>query len=80
MRHLLFVTRGGNLDYQNDSLFHGLCSLPDTEICILNETNYDFMFRGLCSEEYLRSLYGKGFSLADRSLLRRNAFRTVNLC
>ena len=65
-RKLLFVTCGENLDYQNDSVFHGLCSLPDTEVAILNENSYDYMFKGLRSEAQLRSLYGKGFTLANR--------------
>ena len=66
MKHLLFITHGSDLDYQNDTVFHGLCSLPETEVAILNENNYDYMFKGLCPEEKLRSLYGKGFTLSNR--------------
>ena len=65
MKRILFVTKGDNCDYQNDCLFHGLCSLPDVEVYILDENNYDFMFKGLWTEEKLRSLYGKGFSITD---------------
>ena len=65
-RKLLFVTCGGNLDYENDSVFHGLCTLPETEVAILNENSFDYMFKGLRTEEQLRSLYGKGFTLANR--------------
>lgn len=63
MKRILFVTRGGDLDYQNDCLFHGLCCLPETEVFILNETGYDFMFSGLFSSAQLRSLYGRGFTI-----------------
>ena len=66
MQKILFITRGENIDYENDAVFHGLCSLADTEAAILNENSYDFMFKDLCSEAGLRSLYGKGFSLANR--------------
>lgn len=66
MRRLLFVTCGENLDYENDSVFHGLCSLPDTEVAILNETSFDYMFKGLRSDKQLRNLYGKGFTLTNR--------------
>ncbi len=65
MRRILFITRGGDLDYENDCCFHGVCSLPETEVCILNENNYDFMFKGLWSEEKRRTLYGKGFTITN---------------
>lgn len=63
---LLFITPGGNLDYTNDSVFHGLCSLPETEVAILNENNFDYMFKDLYSEAQRRALYGKGFTIANR--------------
>lgn len=63
---ILFLTVGENLDYQRDSLFHGLCSLPDNEVFILNEGDYDFMFTDLVPLEQRLKLYGMGYSISNR--------------
>lgn len=66
MKKILFITRGINVDYQNDCIFHGLSSMPDVEVFILNENNYDFMFQGLTSDEFRSKLYGMGFTVTNR--------------
>lgn len=63
MRKILFINKGDNIDYQCDCLFHGLQSLDDVYVEVIND-NW-FMYKGNSSEK-LHKLYGKGFSITNR--------------
>lgn len=63
MKQILFISKGNNIDYQCDCLFHGLQSIDDLYIEVINDNWY--MFEGNSAEE-LGKLYGKGYSISNR--------------
>ena len=63
MMNILFISSCEIPDYQSNTIFHGLCRLPNMTVY----TNADlwYMFEGNEPEQLLKS-YGKGFSLYNR--------------
>ena len=63
MKQILFINKGNNIDYQCDCLFHGLKSIDEVYVEVVND-NW-FMYKGNAETE-LNKLYGKGYSIANR--------------
>lgn len=63
MMKILFVAANKNIDYLKDCIFHGLSECANTDIFLANDLWY--MFEGNAPEA-IKTLYGKGFSIANR--------------
>ena len=58
---ILYITKGNDIDYLNDTVFHGLVSLFGDDVI---ESNY-LWYLSKCNETRLHKLLGKGFTIGN---------------
>ena len=68
---ILYITKGNDIDYLNDTVFHGLVSLFGDDVI---ESNY-LWYLSKCNETRLCKLLGKGFTIGNNIENRINLDR-----